>query len=300
MMIYLVKLSCPLLIYSDAEEERKLTPLYGFYYQQDLNEQHHPSIDDLCYYLGHLAVVHEWNTNSSLTDFSVESENIWIDNKTGERHPVVGDIWSLVLGEQCRRKLNLGGTLYVVDIDEVTGSLLDKGCSDHFIIDESLMNYLVELAQQQKKIVHTVCLFNRPIWLPKDVIWDGDGYVSIFGTVSDRELDYAVKSDINYYLGYLALCEEYYLSGTTPSGYSTNDFITWYRNGKAYDAKRREILEEGLICKDKYNLKVFTAKLRIPAYGLACGVRDGIITDQELYEKLIGAARKRLKLDVEN
>ena len=84
------------------------------------------------------------------------------------------------------------------------------------------------------------------------------------------------------------MCEEHYLTGRTPSGYTTTDYTTWYRDEVAYNAKDEEIEEESFACKNKYNLKITAFAARNPSYTVAMGIRDDLIIDQELYEYLIG------------
>ena len=84
------------------------------------------------------------------------------------------------------------------------------------------------------------------------------------------------------------MCEECYLTGRTPSGYSTTDYETWYRDGVAYNSKDEEIEEESFLCKNKYNLKITAFAACNPSYTVAMGIRDDLIIDQELYEYLIG------------
>ena len=51
--------------------------------------------------------------------------------------------------------------------------------------------------------------------------------MTLLGGCLDDELDEELKSDARIYQGYLAMCEEYILAGITPSGFSTQDGITW-------------------------------------------------------------------------
>lgn len=292
MILYLVKLNRPLLINNGTEEEKKYTPLYGFYFKKKWCEEHRLSIEDMTIYLCYLAAVHEWSNNSP-TDFSLENPNTWIDNKSGEIHPVGGDLWSYVLGVQCQKKLDLRGTLYALNIDEESNIFLDEGFDDHFIVTESLMDNLVKLAREQTERKR-VWVFNRPIWLPKKDIWEEDGFCHIYGLISDDyELDKENATDIYccyYYLGYLALCEEFYLTKTTPNGFSTIDGETWYKDGIPYNPRSKEFKEECSICLKKSNLKIRTSVIRMSEYDLAEATRDDLIIDQEFYERLLSAS----------
>lgn len=290
MKLYLIKLNSPLLINNGTEKKKEYTPLYGFYYTQEWSRERRPSLDDMNHYLGYLAAVHEWSNNSA-TAYSVESADTWIDKKDGEKHSIVGDLWSYALGEHCRRKLDLGATLYVLDIEEPLKNILDEGCDGHFIISEHLMDELLHLVEEQRKKRHRVCLFNRPIWLPKKHIWEEEGHCHIYGVITDDcELDDEYAADINLYLGYLALCEEYCLTGTTPNGYCTINGETWYKDGIDFNPVSKEMREECSICLENNNLNTRSAVMGIPAYDLAEGTRDDLIIDQELYERLLSAS----------
>ena len=299
MKIFLVKLNRPLRINNGTEKKKEYTPLFGFYFKQQWNREHQISLEVLNSYLGYVAAVHEWSNNSA-AKFSVKSADIWISKKDRKKHKAIGDEWSYMLGELCRRKLGVGATIYVLDIEETSEIFLDEGFVEHFIVTETLMNILVGLAEEQKKRCHTVCLFNRPIWLPKKQLWEEDGYCHIYGVITDEyDLNENLKSDLNYYLGYLALCEEYSLTGTTPSGYTTEDGVTWYKNGQPFNPKYKGMVEECQICQKKNNLKICTAIMRIPAYDLAEGVRDDLLIDQKLYEDILAVIQKD-RVDVRN
>lgn len=288
---YLIKLNRPLQINNGTEEEKEYTPLYGFCYEQEWSRRLHLSIDDLYHYLGYLAVVHEWSNNE--VDYSVENSAVWIDKKDGREHSVTGETWSLILGEHYRQKLGLGGTIYVLDVDEQSEIFLDEGFDGHFITTESLMDKLLQQVEEQSEKLHRVCLFNRPIWLPKKHIWEEEGFCHVYGVITDDcELDDEFASDINLYLGYLALCEEYCLTGTTPNGYGTTDGVIWYKDGFPFSPVSKEIREECSICLEKNNLNIRTAVMRIPAYDLAEGTRDDLIIDQEFYERVLSASPK--------
>jgi len=264
MKLYLVQLNRPLHINNGTEEEKEYTPLYGFYYKQEWSRKRNPSIDDLTHYLGYLAVVHEWSNND--VDYSVENCDVWLDKKDGREHFVAGDTWSLILGEHYRQKLGLGGTLYVLDIDEQSEILLDEGFDGHFITTESLMDKLLQLVEIQREKTHRVCLFNRPIWLPKKHIWEDEGFCHLYGVITD---DYDLDDE-----------------------FSTIDEVTWYKDGIPYNPRSKEMREECSICLNKNNLNIRTTVMRIPAYDLAEGTRDDLIIDQGFYEMLLSAAPK--------
>lgn len=291
MVLFLVKLNRPLLINNGTEEEKNYTPFYGFYYEKKWSEERGLSIDDVNQYIYYLATIHEWSNNSS-ADFSLETPDTWIDNKSGEKHSIGGDLWSYVLGEQCLNKLDLRGTIYVLDIDEESDIFLDEGFDGHFIVTERLMDFLVEITREQM-VRKRVWVFNRPIWLPKKHIWGEDGFCHIYGVITDDfELDDDNAADIYtsyYYLGYLALCEEYYLTETTPNGFSTIDGETWYKDGISYNPRCKEIKNECSICLEKSHLEIRTNVIRMPEYDLAEGTRDDLIIDQGFYERIISS-----------
>ena len=136
--------------------------------------------------------------------------------------------------------------------------------------------------QERERVIF---LFNRPIWLPKNVLWDKEnGFTHIYGVITDKAYTSLLEYDIKGYAGYLAMCEEHYLSGTTPSGFTTTNYATWYRDGVAYNAKDEEIEEDSFTCKNKYNLKVTAFAARNLSYEVAMGIRDDLIIDQKLYE----------------
>lgn len=179
----------------------------------------------------------------------------------------------------------------MLDIDEQSDIFLDEGFDDHFIVTESLMDKLLQLVEEQEEKWHRVCLFNRPIWLPKKQIWEEDGFCHLYGVITDDcDLDDIFAEDMCHYLGYLALCEEVFLTGTTPNGFSTIDGETWYRDGIPFNPVSREIREECSICFEKNNLSIRTAVMQIPAYDLAEGTRDELIIDRAFFERLLSAS----------
>ena len=287
MKIYLIQLNRPVLIDNSTPEKTHYDTLYGFIYDYpDDYKERMLMHETLRSYIGYVAATHEWSNNKDFDDYTLSEEKHWVDREGNEHFYY--DPWCYEIGERSRKKLGLDYTLYVVDIDDITVYLRDEGMDGHMIITQSLMDKLVKIGREQNRIEQTVCLFNRPIWLPKSVIWEGNGgYCLIYGTVSERPFDFTLKSDINNYLGYLALCEEYAISGTTPSGFTSKDYVTWYKNGTGYDEKTKEIKREGQLCRNKYNLKICTAVLRTPTYEINEGVWDGLIIDQKLYEQLI-------------
>ena len=284
MKTFLIKLNHPVLVKNSTDKETYDT-VYGFiYYPQNNDRVKFYLSEGLKTYLGYLAAIHEWSSGE-ITDFSVDEDQNWITN-SGEKH-YTNDFCSYLIGEKCREKIDLRCSIYVMDVD-VVELLKDKGMDESFVISESLMDTLVDLAKEQNKRESVIFLFNRPIWLPKNAFWEKEnGFTHIYGIITDKAST-SLLEDIKGYTGYLAMCEEHYLTGRTPSGYTTTDYTTWYRDEVAYNAKDEEIEEESFACKNKYNLKITAFAARNPSYTVAMGIRDDLIIDQELYEYLIG------------
>lgn len=284
MTTYIIKLNHPVLVKNSTDKETYDT-VYGFiYYPQNNDRVKFYLSEGLKTYLGYLAAIHEWSSGE-ITDFSVDEEQNWITN-SGEKH-YTNDFCSYLIGEKCREKIDLRCSIYVMDVD-VVELLKDKGMDESFVISESLMDKLVDLAKEQNKRERVIFLLNRPIWLPKNAFWEKEnGFTHIYGIITDKAST-SLLEDIKGYTGYLAMCEEHYLTGRTPSGYTTTDYTTWYRDEVAYNAKDEEIEEESFACKNKYNLKITAFAARNPSYTVAMGIRDDLIIDQELYEYLIG------------
>lgn len=284
MKTYVIKLNHPVLVNNSTDKETHYDTVYGFIFSPQGNDREKLFLDEgLISYLGYLSAIHEWSNGT--TDFSVSEDQNWITN-SGEKHET-NDFWSYLIGEECREKIDLRCSIYALDVD-VVELLKDKGMDESFVINESLMNKLVYLAKEQNRRERAIFLFNRPIWLPKNVLWGNEeGYTHIYGVISDREYTSLLEYDIRAYAGYLAVCEENYLTGRTPSGYTTSDYITWYKDGIAYSVRDIEIMDESFACKSKYNLKLIGIAAHNLSYTVAMGVRDDLIIDQELYESLI-------------
>ena len=286
MKTYLIKLNHPVLVNNSTDKETHYDTVYGFIYYPQKNDREKVYLSEgLKTYLGYLAAIHEWSSGA-ITDFSVAEDQNWITS-AGEKHDT-NDFWSYLKGEECRERIDLRCSIYAMDVD-VVELLKDKGMDESFIISESLMDKLICLAKEQNRRERVIFLFNRPIWIPKTILWENEiGYINIYGVISDRAYTSLLEYDIKGYAGYLAMCEECYLTGRTPSGYTTTDYETWYRDGIAYNAKDEDIEDEGFICKNKYNLKITAFAARNPSYTVAMGIRDDLIIDQELYEYFIG------------
>lgn len=291
---YLVKLNQPVYINDSDCGEPILCPVYGFlspYSDVDEELNHYYRVMNYLY-VGYLAAMHEWSAGRE-DSFSVECKEHkhWRDRE-GNIH-TAHDSWVYDICESNRKKLGLDYTLYVIDLYGSQGSCSGCGRDGSLIICETAMDKLVEIAehpQARPTELRSIILFNRPIWLSAENIWERPGYCHIYGIIEDKRLDDTVICNANTYLGYLAMCEEYYLSGITPSGFSTKDGVIWYKDGREYLATEEAIIEEGRICRDKHNLKLFATELQIPHYEAREGVLDGLIVSQYLYEHLLEEA----------
>ena len=284
---YLVKFNRPLLLKFEDDSSVFYKPVYGFFGLRYKNneEDYREQLQSHKSYASYLAAIHEWSNNTS-PEFSISDNSAanWID-KTGQEH--IKDDWVMDICSRSMEKLGLDITTYVIDLDEVIGPW------NRLITDEYYIDYLVRKTESQEEclVEKTVFLFNRPFWFSKHNLGEaGESHSHIYGFVSDDELNEELKSDARIYLGYLAMCEEYILAGITPSGFSTQDGITWYKDGIEYDVKDDEIMDECRLCKKKHNLRFFAAVLQIPVHDLEKGVFGDLITDQELYEYLLDIA----------
>ena len=278
---YLVTFNHPMIIDGGKPE---LYTIYGLLvpYEEITKEE----IDT---YISYLAAMHEWSVKREKS-FSVNEKYDWVDHN-GVVHPCC-DEWALKLQKKCRKRLALDFTVSVIDIDEAGVNCIECGREESFIVCKSLMENLVRLAQKQaENQEYGVVLFNRPLWLPKSFIWDGEpGYCHIYGVITDREIDEEQMRDLRSYLGYLAMVEEVVLNGETPSGYTTDkdkDGYYWYLHGEEYFCKSAEIEAESNLCRRKLNLRLYPVMGRIPQEYLDGGVRDDFIISQELYEDLL-------------
>jgi hypothetical protein len=261
----LVKLNHPMLIEESACDKSKKTTIYGFlgpYKENDeeLDTNLESDIDD---YVGYLASMNQWSTKRK-KEFNV-------------------------------KELGITYTLYLIDLDGIEGQCLECGMDKTLIICDSLMDNLSRLAEQQKneeeKEPYNVVLFNRPIWLPKHILWENEyGFCHIYGLTVDDDLDSKVLQECNLYLGYLAMIEELMLNDVTPSGYTAdveNDGVYWYDRGEKYICVSEKIKKESQLCRHKHNLKLRSAVVRVPIEDLNEGTRDGFILSQKLYEQMI-------------
>ena len=226
-----VKLNRPLLINTDSDPEKIYKTIYGFFYDDGDGNANYRFV---CY----LAAMHEWTSGSE--DFTMTEEGsfpVWIDKDGITRFPQ--ESWSLHLGEKCKEKLGLDYKEYVIS-PQCEKYERDSGTWDNpestftygtFITNEDYMDYLVcisdpiekeEVEQQSGELIrYTVSLLNKPLWLPRESIWEGEeGYFHVYGVAIDREFDRELVHELQEYIAYLSLSEEYLLNDETPSGYT--------------------------------------------------------------------------------
>ena len=289
---YLVKLNQPVFIKDSPCGQLKMLPVYGLLAPcyEDLEE-----LDSIDSYVDYLAAMNEWSADRE-DSFDVDNKN-WVD-KNGNVHHYY-DNWTSEICRKNREKTGLDYTLYVIDLDRIDSDCLACWTDGSIITCETLLYNLLNLSERQvekkteKKEQYSVIVFNRPIWLPRNVLWEReDGFCHIYGFVTRRELDRRLLDDSNNYLGYLALCEEVTLntSGESPGGFSANlanSGFSWFRGDDEFSCRSEEILEEGQRCRRKNNLILDAAILRVPAFYLNKRVRDGFILSKDLYESLI-------------
>ena len=289
---YLVQLNHPVIGEAVLGDKTEMKCIYGFLGAEITEDEEENAIleNEISDYVGYLAAMHVWQTTNGDVEFSLDDELNWIDSD-GNTHPTNSE-WALEIGYKYMRKIDLDFELYQIDLDGIGGLCLDCGREQSLITCDSLMNNLVRFAEQQEeeesKVQYNVVLFNRPIWLPKQAFWSGqEGFCHIYGLVLDREINDNFLHDCDTYLGYLAMCEEYALTGKTPSGYTTKDGRYFYKDGKEYFAGREEIQEECRLCHQKYNLKCHHMVVRMSREDIEAGAREELILAKWLYDSLI-------------
>ena len=288
---YLVKLNRPVIVADSPCELSIKHSIYGFLFPYIEADEGERAIleDEIHDFVGYLAAMHDWSASSGDVEFAVTETKDWRDQE-GHLHPICSH-WALEIGHRHMNKLGLDFTLYTIDTDGIDGVCLDCGKENSFITCESLMKNLVRLAEKQEEEErderHTVILFNRPIWLPNHFLWDdAEGFCHVYGIVSAKQIDEELVKASELYLGYLALCEEFTLTGQTPSGYTSEDFFYWYKDGEEYIVVSEEIKAECLLCQQKNNLKAHTKVVRISKDDLEACVEGDLIISKWLYECL--------------
>lgn len=287
---FLVKFNFPVHIDNGTIEGCIYQDVYGFIAPYDENDREQNAITEknIRSYIGYLASMHEWSNNWDEREFTLSPDRNWID-KDGIVHlaNLDTDDWTSELCQRCKDMLGLDYTLYVVDWDEIEGFCLSCGMDGGFIICESLMDYMLSFAEEERVVI----LFNHPVWLPKNLLWEGEeGFCHIYGLAPEEEIDSELLQDCKDYLGYLAMVEECVLNGHTPSGYKAKleeDGKHWFSQGETYSYLSKEIRAEGSLCKKKHNYRFHGVLVRIPREHLLQGTKGGLIISQELYELLL-------------
>ena len=281
---YLIKLSQPVIVDNSTEEEKKQATIYGFLgpVTEEDKEPADYIIYDINSYVDYLAAMDDRNTVDE-KEFDIEKDTDLIG-----WCQLISD-----LGRKRREETGLTFTLHAIDLDKIDGGCLVCGIDESVITCESLMDTLTRLAEKQEEEKTAQCnviLFNRPIWLPKHILWEGEeGFSHIYGLVVDEELDSKVIQDSTLYLGYLAMVEEVSLNDVTPSGYTAdvaNNGLLWYDRGEEYICLSEELKKEGQICRHKHNLLLRGGAVSVSEKEIKQGVRDGLILSLELYEQM--------------
>ena len=282
---YLIKLSQPVIVDDSTEKEKKQATIYGFLgpKMDDDEELADYLVYDINSYVDYLAAMDERNAAGE-KDFDIDKDK----NRIG---------WSqriCELGRKRREETGLTFTLSTIDLERIDSGCLVCGIDQSVITCESLMDTLTRLAEHQAEDGKTaqcnVIIFNRPIWLPKHILWEGEeGFSHIYGFVVDEELDSKVIQDCTLYLGYLAMVEEVTLIDVTPSGYTADvekDGFIWYDRGEEYTCVSEKLKKECQICRHKHNLLLRGATVTVSEKEIKQGVRDEYILSQELYEHI--------------
>lgn len=289
---YFVKFSRPLLI-NFEEGKSNYKTIYGFLgndYSQDPKqiEIEQKFTDDYCSYL---CAMHEYSSGKDL--FLLSPFGHWID-KNGFEH--TWDGWSKRLGNRCRKELKLDYITYVIDTDNVSAHHLGCGIYDGLIIDEKLLNRLVLSSKHQQTRedeTQTLYLFNRPIWLPKNSFkgYNEKEHFLIYGVCSNSASDDYYYDAANAYLDYLAVAQEFYLNGETPSGFvavDEDDFTYWQCNGACYGQTSNELIQEGRICRKKNSLEIIKVVPDTQRKVQANCITGCFLTSKRAYESLLG------------
>ena len=282
---YLIKLNQPVIVDSSTCKEKKQTTIYGFL-TPAIEEDKEPAdylIYDINSYVDYLAAMDERN---NIDDRKFDKER--------DKNLICWSQRISDMGKKRRKKTGLTFTISKINLDEIDGDCLNCGMDQSIITCDSLMDNLTRLAEQQeeeqKKTQHSIALFNRPIWLPKNILWAGEeGFCHIYGLVIDKEFDSKLIEDCKLYLGYLAMIEELTLNDITPSGFTADlekDGWIWYDRGVEYTLLSDELKKECLICLHKHNLLPICRTVYVSGKDLKQGVRDGYILSKKLYEHL--------------
>ena len=288
---YLIKLNRPVMIDDCYEDTPIKQPVFGFIgpYNETKPEENAYYIESFNSYVSYLAALHLWSERGE-EEFSVNDDKEWTDK---EGNPLTEDQIGHIY-QRDREKLGLDDTLYVLDLDEADGIYQGGGLDGSIIISPFLIDKLVEQAQIEDTTIQDVCkavLFNHPICLPKRLFLKGeDGDYHIYGLVSEQKGNGKFLNESNFYLGYLAMVQEYLRNGKTPSGFTTDledDGRIWFKNGEEYTVKSPEIEAECHLCRRKYMLYLRDTIFFVPQKMLEDGTREGLLLSKALYEDLL-------------
>lgn len=290
MIKYLIQLNRPVVIDDSYHGAPIKQTIYGFLGPYNEGDSAKNAYHEECFYhyCGYLAALHQWTENGG-EEFDVIDKE-WYDL---DGYPLPYEKRKSICRRD-RKRLNLDYSLYIIELDDTTSASLESGMTGNLIISPVLMDSLVDLALQQGDELfklRNVILFNRPIWLPKHILWDGaKGYCHIYGLTTNHSLDQKHLKESNLYLGYLAMIEELTLNGVTPSGYTADiekDGYLWYDHGEEYAVDSAIIKAECHLCRRKHNLKLRGTIEAVPWEDLADGVRNGLIVSQKIYEEML-------------
>lgn len=280
---YLVKFTSQLLINDSINGELNFKCVYGFLapYDTDNDEKNKETRKNIPNYVKYLCTLHELSNNNTAFN-SINSFSNWIDKNCLE--------WSNKIGENIRRKLGIDYNVYEIELDELSGCCLSCCIDDGLICCKEIIDSLTNTADGHEGPVN-VLLYNRPIWLPREVLWPGEeGFIHIYGVTTPDETNDRIIAIANQYLGYLAMCEEYGLNKITPSGYKAgenDDLSYWIRDGKEYFLCSTEVIEESLLCLEKNCLRVSDVVTQVPYEDIKAGIKGSFVISQNLYESLL-------------
>lgn len=270
---FLVRFNRPILIKANnTGEPSDYITSYGFLTPHNDYDDHERQMQNIWDYTAYLAAMHEWSSGAD--DFALVNGNDWVDRKTG----AVNNFDNVC--DKCMKKLGLTFTLHTIDTDDYDEDTLAEGIVGGLVISDKLMDTLLE---EEKCFA---ALYNRPIFMPKEILWPGEtGYVQIFGTI-EREMlvNTDVQKDADNYLAYLAMGEECILNGSSPSGYLMDNGV-FFKDGRSYSPHSSAIKEESHLCKKKNNLNI--VDVIDLDYLPREGVRDDFIISLDLYEYLL-------------
>ena len=287
---YLIRLNRPVIVNDSYHGSPIKQTIYGFlgtYDEYDSAEDAYNK-EIIESYVSYLAAMHQWSENDGKEFFVCNAE--WVDQE-GDAYPYE---WREMICQRDRKTLGLDYTLSVIDLNDIGDAYLKCGMDGNLVLSPILMDKLLELAggeDSDRSDKRNVILFNRPIWLPKHILWEGeDGFCHIYGLTTEQRIDSKKREECVLYLGYLAMIEDLTLNGITASGFTAdieNDGDLWYDQGEAYSVYSSEVKAESHFCRKKHNLKLKGVIEGVPLNDLIDGVRNDFIISKALYEDLL-------------